>query len=112
MVDGPEKLPKEGSCVDGDMLMTGAGFFETASVALRVTDPEESAAVRLMATPVTALGPTSAADGVPDSVRESLSNTNQLGPLVNLYVMGKAEEKVELGKVYAKGCDTRAIVGT
>jgi len=112
MVDGPENTPKEGSCADGGMIMTGAGFFETARVALRVIDPEESVAVRLMAVPVTTPGPTSAADGVPDSVREVLSNNSQIGPLDKLYVIGKAEEKVELGKVYAKGCETRAIVGT
>ena len=84
MVEGPENAPKEGSCADGGMLTTGAEFFETARVALRVIEPEESVAVRSMATPVTLPVPTSAADGVPDNVRVVLSSDSQLGPLDNL----------------------------
>jgi hypothetical protein len=94
------------------MAITGAGFFETTIVALRVIDPKESVAVRPIATPVRTPGLTSPVDGVPDNVRPGLSKINQLGPVDKLYVMGKDEEKVELGNVYAKGCDTRATVGS
>jgi hypothetical protein len=111
-VEGPENTPKEGICADGGMAITGAGFIEMTIVALRVIDPEESVAVRPIATPVITPGPASLVEGVPDSVRLRPSKTNQLGPVDKLYVMGKDEEKVELGNVYAKGCDTRATVGT
>jgi hypothetical protein len=80
-VAGAENVPNVGSCVDGWLLTLGAGFVEITNVALRVLDPEESVAVKLIGIPVTASVPTSLLEGVPDIVRVLLSRESQLGPL-------------------------------
>lgn len=84
MVEGPENTPKAGSCADAGMLTTGAGLLETARVAFSVIDPDESVAVRPMASSATAPVLTSAVDGVPDKVRVVLSSNSQFGSLDNL----------------------------
>ena len=81
------------------MFTEGAGIFEITRVASSVVEPVESVAVKPIGTPVTVSSPTSLLEGVPDKVRELLSNESQLGPLVREKVIGRSDEKVELGKI-------------
>lgn len=109
-VDGAENAPDDANW-DAGMRTEGARFFETTSVAFSVVEPVGSLAVKPIGTPVIVSVPTSSVEGVPDRIRELLSSESQLGPLESVYVMGRVDENVGLGKAYENGVETRAAGG-
>jgi hypothetical protein len=72
---------------------------DTTNVAFIVVDPVESAAERVIGTPVIVSVPTSFAKGVPDKVLDELSKESHPGPLERIYEIGRVDEKVEFEKV-------------
>lgn len=110
-VDGNENTPNDGNWLAEDFSIEGADFVETTRVELRLTDPVASLAVMPIGTPVIMVELTSFCDGVPDNVKVLLSKESQSGPLVSEQVIGRLETKVDRGRVYENGSDTRATGG-
>jgi hypothetical protein len=78
-VEGAEKLPKNGSCVDNGMRITGAGFLDITNVEFKLTDPDWSLAVSSKSTTVIVPAPISLIVGIPENVRVLLFRKSQLG---------------------------------